>query len=145
MYRAGWDESEWSGVDLPPRGRFRRDIAMVPVRFTVSGNHLNEQSWGTYSQPSCTKNHGKQKHHCNSRITGLCSIGPTTFGHMRKPARKKQCYSLSNRTPIQCLSSTNTIESKHTDQSRQHVCDGVQTSDPLGVLVCDTCNSEDRG
>ena len=50
---------------------------------------------------------------------------------------------LADRAPIKSPSTTDLVECEHTNKCGEHVCDGVDTCDPLDLAVGDSSETED--
>lgn len=58
---------------------------------------------------------------------------------------EEESDTLDDGAPVKSPAATNAIESEHTDESGQHVGDGVESRNPGDFFIGDTSCTEDRG
>ena len=112
----------------------------------LQGEDLSRVEPG-YCEPGGTESGREEEDHSNSTVGVALGCINFTFrfsGNTSccESASAKHCNTLDNGAPVESPSPANPVESEDADECGHHVCDGVETRNPLRVSVGDTSSTE---
>ncbi len=123
------------------------DTPRVAARSDFEGEDLGRVEPG-HGQPCCAEDHGVEEHKENGAAAhaGVAfAFGLGVDGGTGETTGAEHADALADGAPVERPAAANSIESEDADESRQHVCDVIETGNPKTLTWGDAGDCENFG